>query len=160
MSRPTSISGYRRRRRICGPAARAIPPRSRRRIQGRGRVRRLRGFRPPDGVPSSARLSYISMDEPSQSFHSTRRASLRRSPMQMNIIHRVALVGLGVSGEQLRGVVRGEPGQVCARHPGELGARKRERADVADLVDDDQRARILRVEPVDGVFPVGNGPAC
>lgn len=44
MSRPTSISGYRRRRRICEPAARAIPPRSRRRIQGRGRVRRLRGF--------------------------------------------------------------------------------------------------------------------
>ena len=71
--------------------------------------------------------------------------------------HRVALVGLGVSGEQLRGVVRGEPGQVRARHPGELGARKRERTDVADLVDDDQRARILRVEPVDGVLPVGNG---
>ena len=80
--------------------------------------------------------------------------------MQMNIIHRVALVGLGVSGEQLRGAVRGEPGQVRVRHPGELGARKRERADVADLVDDDQRARILHVEPVDGVFPVGNGPAC
>lgn len=53
--------------------------------------------------------------------------------------------------------VRGEPGQVRARHPGELGARKRERADVAGLVDDDQRARILRVEPVDGVLPVGNG---
>lgn len=74
--------------------------------------------------------------------------------------HRVALVGLGVSGEQPRGAVRGEPGQVRARHPGELGARKRERADVADLVDDDQRARVLSVEPVDGVFPVGDGPAC
>ena len=56
--------------------------------------------------------------------------------------------------------MRGEPGQVRARHPGELGARKRERADVADLVDDDQRARILRVEPVDGVLPVRDGAAC
>ena len=71
--------------------------------------------------------------------------------------HRAALVGLGVSGEQFRGAVRGEPGQVRARHPSELGARKRERADVEDLVDDDQRARILRVEPVDGVFPVRDG---
>ena len=53
--------------------------------------------------------------------------------------------------------LRGEPGQVRAWHPGELGARKRERADVADLVDDDHHARILRVEPVDGVLPVGNG---
>ena len=54
----------------------------------------------------------------------------------------------------------GEPGQVRARHPSEPGARKRQRPDVADLVDDDQRARVLRIEPVDGVFPVQDRLAC
>ena len=74
--------------------------------------------------------------------------------------HRVALVGLGVAGEQPRRAVSGEPGQVRARHPSEPGARKRQRPDVADLVDDDQRARVLRIEPVDGVFPVQDRLAC
>ena len=51
-------------------------------------------------------------------------------------------------------------GMPLSRHPGEPGARKRQRPDVADLVDEDQRAWVLRVEPVDGVFPVRNRLAC
>ena len=47
-----------------------------------------------------------------------------------------------------------------ARGVGEPGARKRQRPNAAHLVDDDQRARVLRVEPVYGVFPVQDRLAC
>ena len=73
---------------------------------------------------------------------------------------RVALVGLGVAGEQLRRAVGRQARQVRPGHACRLRPRQRQRAYVAHLVDDDQRARILRIEPVDGVFPVQDRLAC
>ena len=74
--------------------------------------------------------------------------------------HRVALVGLGVAAEQLCGLVGGKARQIRRGRSRRPRAGERERADVADLVDDDQRAGELGEKRVEGVFSVGNGPAC
>ena len=73
--------------------------------------------------------------------------------------HRVALVGLGVPAEELRGLVGGQARQVRRRHARRPGARQRERADVARLVDDDQRAGEFGEKGIELAFPVGDGRA-
>ena len=71
---------------------------------------------------------------------------------------RVALVGLGLAREEPGGAVGGGAGQVGDREPGEPGAPERERADVAGLVDDDQRAgRDPRHQRVEVGLAVGDG---
>ena len=52
----------------------------------------------------------------------------------------VALVGLGLAGEQARGAAGGEPGQVGAPEPRGAGPPHGEGPYVAELVDDDERA--------------------
>ena len=73
--------------------------------------------------------------------------------------HRVALVGLGVAAEQPGGLVGGQARQVRRRHSRRPRAGERERADVADLVDDDEGSGELGEKRVEGVFPVGYGLA-
>ena len=73
--------------------------------------------------------------------------------------HRVALVGLGVAAEQPGGLVGGQARQVRRRHSRRPRAGERERADVADLVDDDEGSGELGEKQVEGVFPVGYGLA-
>ena len=72
--------------------------------------------------------------------------------------HRVALVGLGVAAEQPGGLVGGQARQVRRRHSRRPRAGERERADVADLVDDEGSGE-LGEKRVEGVFPVGYGLA-
>ena len=72
----------------------------------------------------------------------------------------VPLVGLRVAREQLGRAVGGDPGQVGDRQAGEPGSRYRERPDVADLGDDDQRSGACPAEQVvEVVLGVGHGPA-
>lgn len=52
----------------------------------------------------------------------------------------VALVGLGLAGEQARGAAGGEPGQVGDPEPRGAGPPHGEGPYVAELVDDDERA--------------------
>ena len=73
--------------------------------------------------------------------------------------HRVALVGLGVAAEQPGGLVGGQARQVRRRHSRRPRAGERERADVADLVDDDEGSGELGEKRVEGVLPVGYGLA-
>ena len=72
--------------------------------------------------------------------------------------HRVALVGLGVPAEELRGLVGGQARQVCRRHSRRPRAGERERADVADLVDDEGSGEFGE-KGIELAFPVGYGLA-
>ena len=72
--------------------------------------------------------------------------------------HRVALVGLGVPAEELRGLVGGQARQVCRRHSRRPRAGECERADVADLVDDEGSGEFGE-KGIELAFPVGYGLA-
>ena len=72
--------------------------------------------------------------------------------------HRVALVGLGVPAEELRGLVGGQARQVRRRHSRRPRAGERERADVADLVDDEGSGEFGE-KGIELAFPVVYGLA-
>ena len=72
----------------------------------------------------------------------------------------VALVGLGLAGEQARGAAGGEPGQVGDPEPRGAGAPHGEGPYVAELVDDDERAGGRGGEQrVESALPVADGGA-
>ena len=71
----------------------------------------------------------------------------------------VALVGLGVAREQPSGLVRGEPGQVRDAQPRQPRARDCQQANVATLVDDNDRiACDLGKQAVEIAFRVADAP--